>query len=74
VKSGLLQVSGKKKALKAKKDKEVEEKIPENDKDSFIAEDVMPSSKKSTNDETEMAAEGQESPSAMEKRNAMGKS
>lgn len=68
-----MQVTGKKKALKAKKDKEIEEKIPDNDKDSSLAEDVMPSSKKSTNDETE-AVEGQDSPSQMEKRNAMGKS
>jgi len=58
-----MQLTGKKKTLKAKKEKEVEEKIADNDKDSNHAEDVMPSSKKSTNDETEAAAEGQDSPS-----------
>ena len=58
-----MQVTGKKKAHKAKKDKEIEEKIPDNDKDSSIAEDIIPSSKKSTNDETEAAVEGQDSPS-----------
>ena len=52
-----MQVGAKKKALKAKKDKEIEEKIIDNDKDSSIAEDIIPSSKKSTNDETEVAVE-----------------
>jgi len=58
-----MQVTGKKKALKAKKDKEIEKEILDNDKDSSIAEDIIPSSKKSTNDETEMAVEVQDSPS-----------
>ena len=52
-----MQVAGKKKVVKAKKDKEIEEKILDIDKESSIAEDIIPSSKKSTNDETEVAVE-----------------
>ena len=58
-----MQVNGKKKALKAKKEKEIDKEILDNDKESSIAEDIIPSSKKSTNDDTEVAVEIQDSPS-----------
>ena len=51
-----------------KKVQEVEEKVADNDRDS-MAEDALPSSKKSTNDETDAPGEGQESPQRL-----MGKS
>ena len=47
--------------------------MADHDRDSMV-DDVMPSSKKSTNDETDAPAEGQESPSAADKRMAMAKS
>ena len=58
---------------KCRAKKNSEEKAADNDRDSNV-DDVMPSSKKSTNDETDAPAEGHELPSSIDKRNAMAKS